>query len=81
MQSLPTIFCRVVKALDAATTCLQARFLLQGTAEAASSEQVHELLQKDWPYLGACLGSSSSNGVAALVANLQAGLQRALPTR
>ena len=73
--------CRVVKALGAATICLQAKFLLGIPAEAASSQQLSELLQKDWPYLQVCLGGSDSNGVAALVVHLQATIQEALSER
>ena len=73
--------CRVVKALGAAINCLQTDLLLRDSAQAASSQQLSELLQKDWPYIGACLGSSDSNGVAALIAHLQAALQKALSAR
>lgn len=80
-NAVPSIFqrataCRVVKALDAATVCLRAAFLLQKPDAADRAERIAELLQKDWLYLGACLGSHDSNGVAALVAHLQTSLHK-----
>lgn len=85
-NAVPSIFqratlCRVVKALDAATVCLRAAILLQKPDAAARAETIAELLQRDWLYLGACLGSHDSNGVAALVAHLQTSLHKTFSDR